>query len=54
MSGRLLGKGFRYRTAAETQHPGYLRRRFEAIKRLQRLKSRGANVQPIRKVSSGK
>jgi len=52
MSGRLLGKGFRYRTAAETQRPGYLRRRFEAIKRLQRMKSR--NVQPIRKIANAK
>lgn len=41
-------RGPRYRTAAESQQPGYLARRMQAYARLQRLKAR-ATVTPIRK-----
>lgn len=40
----------RYRTALESRKPGYLARRFEAIRRLQRIKTRV--VVPIRKESA--
>jgi hypothetical protein len=46
------GKG-RYRNAAETAQPGYLARRFEAIRRLQRMKARKSTVTTFRKVSHG-
>lgn len=38
----------RYRTAEESRAPGYLARRFEAIRRLQRMKEKRVVV-PIRK-----
>lgn len=40
MRPRYTDKRKRYRTAAETREPGYLARRFAAILRLQRMKSR--------------
>ena len=42
---------FRYRDAIETSKPGYLARRFEAIRRLQRMRSR-RNVVALRKASA--
>jgi len=46
-----MNKAYRYRTAAESQKPGYLAKRFKAFKRLQRIKDRKASVQPIRKAA---
>ena len=46
------GKG-RYRSAEESRSPGYLARRFEAIRRLQRMKERRQNITPIKKVANG-
>lgn len=45
----------RYRTAAESREPGYLEKRFRAIRRLQRLRERRQNVTaiPQRKVANG-
>ena len=39
----------RYRSAMESQKPGYLAKRFKAYRRLQRMQA--ANVTPLRKVS---
>ena len=39
----------RYRTAEESQSPGYLARRFKAYTRLQRMKD--AKVTPLRKAA---
>lgn len=44
----LMSKPPRYRTALESRKPGYLAKRFAAIYRLMRMKSR-SNVQPITK-----
>ena len=52
MSGNWRDPKFRYATAAETRKPGYLKRRFERIRREQAEKDkaeRTENVQPIRK-----
>ena len=44
----------RYHSAEESKSPGYLARRFEAYKRLQRMQSRTQNVTTLhkRKVAS--
>jgi hypothetical protein len=48
-------KHIRYRTAAQSREPGYLKRRFEAIRRLQRMQARAATVTNLteRKKSHG-
>lgn len=55
MSGRLLDPKFRYRSALKTSEPGYLARRFSAIRRLERMRARKTNVTtiPQRKASHG-
>jgi len=37
----------RYRTAAESNQPGYLARRMKVYQRLQRMRERASNVAPI-------
>ena len=37
-------RGARYRTADESARPGYLARRFRAIRRLQRMQARKSSV----------
>lgn len=45
---RFTDRRGRYRSAAESRTPGYLARRFDAFRRLQRLQAR-CNVTPIKK-----
>ena len=43
-----MKKPYRYHTAAESKVPGYLKRRFEAYRRLQRMQARSSgNVAPL-------
>lgn len=45
-------KPYKYRTAEQSRAPNYLRKRFAAIRRLQRMQAAKSNVQPLpRKVA---
>lgn len=45
-------KPYRYKTAAQSREPGYLARRFQALRRLERMKAAKSNVQPLKKALS--
>jgi len=53
MKPRFTDNRGRYRTAEESKEPGYLARRFQAIRRLQRMQARKQNITPLRKTAHG-
>ena len=44
-------KPYRYKTAEQSRAPGYLARRFKALRRLQRMQQAKSNVQPLKKAA---
>lgn len=47
-------KPFKYKTALQTQQPGYLAKRMKAYARLERMRAKASNVEPLkRKTANG-